>query len=214
LKFPFNRHEFYWNNARHLVFCDFETSGLIGITHSVISGSFRITDKELNVIEDLDFKMKPYTKNWDKGAEKIHGFKEHQAMLFEDPKECYTRIIDYFERNNIENDIFVCHALNTGTGLFDSHQMMAMTLFFSDHHEYHKRFTASITTMDYLKEGVRAGHFLPIINDKPDKNGKIRRRQIYGLGEWCSALGIPLDHHNAKSDMLACFEIYKRCHEL
>lgn len=176
-------------------FIDFETTGLDPLSEPLTLGML-LTNEDLDIISEHEIKFRP--TGWSEEAEKIHGISRTTALNFPDPKEGLAKIKEIVP----ENTTIICHSnpnmfLNNkylGSYYFD---VGVMKILFERHelyHEYFKHFVKSESTHAMARD-----YFKGIV-DRPRK---------LSLDSLCDYFGIELKHHNAMSDVWACYKLYK-----
>ena len=177
---------------------DFECNGVEYTSEPLTA--YTILERDGNIHHEQAFTF-TFRGKWNKEAASVHGLDEYVCRNNQDQTEDLINLI----RDNCSHNNVICHALYN-QGYYDSailHWLFFMH--FGSSFEYYKCFNGTISTIELLKEAVLKGSLSPI--KAINKAGK--SYHTYKLDKWCQFFGIDLDHHDAKSDTLACFEIYK-----
>ena len=191
------------------VFADFETSGLDYKYYDIISGCLIIT-RNGKEIDRITFYAKPNRPGWDKDSEKIHGISLATADGFpsaiDQATAIYKRLRAWLPPDNKYS--------------FWGHYIMRFDYnFFKDFLErnYNKSafeelfYQTPFSTIECLKYLVNNQLIKPVYEKAIIG---IDKRPTYKLSKWCKRLKIPLIHHDAESDCLACFDIYNKCQKI
>jgi len=169
--------------------CDLESSGLDFFRNEILSlsCSYVEDEKELGSIEVT---FRPESKFWDDGAEKVHGISKFAAARFDDRKESSKKFLDFIK--SFPRSPMVCHALKM-RGLFDAIFLEAHYELMDQRFELYKSFSRYESTLMMMKELHKNGVF---------------QLEKFSLDYLCNQFSIPLVHHDAKSDRLACQQLY------
>lgn len=168
---------------------DIESSGLYcPLRQDVLTLCLIALNEKLEEIDMFYTNSRPKSlKYWDKGSEKIHGFSIDEAMSFKPYNEARDEFMHYLLKHKGKNH-FVCHARPVrGKKLYD---YFWLEQYVGD--EYLYDFYSVIKP-----QHCRTTHV---------KNGPIKQQK---LSDWATYLGIPLNHHEVKSDTKACVDIFK-----
>lgn len=196
MKYPKNK-EF-----NQIVFLDFETNGKHPLDDPLTMYGV-ITDKSLNIIKEEHFKFRP-SGEWNPDSAKIHGISYSDAKSYPRQTVETRRLLEWLP----DRSVLACHALNLG-GYFDWGVMHGLFLKQDVSDQMYQKFVGTHSTVDYLREAVRQTLIPPIKTSIEMKNGKTQIRPSYKLNLWADRFDIELNHHDAKSDTYACYEIYK-----
>lgn len=201
--YPENERAYFEDKYETVFFLDLETTGLNPWQNEILTLSISACDiKTKTQINEFEIEMRPeFMNHWQDGAEKIHGISKDRALKFPPRSEGRDDLIEFLEfHKKATPQIFCCHALSfKGQGLFDWSFLYAEFFKAEKHFELFKYFHDIRSTINYAKEASSKG-LIGFENNKLDTIAK--------------HFNIPLDHHNAKSDRMACQEIYWRFHEL
>lgn len=169
---------------------DVETTGFDKIGCDVIHLAAVLIDKNLEIKAKFSEKIAPQSKKyWSMDAEKIHGFTFEQASLFRNPRDVCRDFLWWilpFKHSENRPLKFIYHA----NGYFD--YQFTEWLFRKQEMQYSfwKCFNSRecVSTIKMAKE---AGY------------------KENSLDMWAQRVGFKLNHHNAESDSLCCYEVYK-----
>lgn len=193
MKYPEEYSETTEKNFNKIFFVDLETTGLDAMRNEILTASISVCDYHtLDQIEEIELTFKPQNlKFWSQEAEAVHGISLQKALTFQDKIHSTNELIRFFKRNSSPfPQPLVSHALNLKGYFFDQNFLLqhfmrsSQELFF----EFRKMAGVSQSTINYAKA----------IGGFPN----------YKLSTLCAHFGIPLDHHNAKSDREACQKLY------
>jgi hypothetical protein len=188
------------------IFCDIETTGLVATESEVLTAAFIVADHEtLKPIEGRVFNFRPeFPGKWSKEAEAVHKISLETALGFPEKKAQALSMIQWLKSHG--HGSFICHAYKGNgsvfngkrqdKGYFDWNHLFLMAfdngLMGEWRNVFDERFIESTDTIGrVLKE-----------------RGKLKAVNMK-LNTLCEVFQIPLDHHNAKSDVEACFKLYK-----
>lgn len=178
------------------VFIDIETTGLTPWKYSPIAMAFIVCDEDLHVREEIVAYSRPMhdREMWNEDAAKIHGIDIDEAYRYPTSdivsKEIYAKIMSHGKYNN-----FICHAqpVKGAYSTFDYKHLFAWFWANDMRAEFYQMFGPAESTQSMQRKITL------------EKYGIESQR----LDVWAKKLNLDLDHHNAKSDALACREIYK-----
>jgi DNA polymerase-3 subunit epsilon len=173
---------------KRMIFGDIETTGLDPLRNEILTGSF-ISSNGQEKLKEIDLKFRPrFPKKWSIEAEAVHKISLDEAMTFPRHEESMDELMGFINGHSS----FVCHALP----LFGQHFDWAFI-------------KVAAFDMGYwynLQKSIR--------EDRVNSTITLAKKKItlpdYKLNTLCKHFGIELDHHNAKSDVNACFEIYRK----
>lgn len=180
-----------------IISCDLETTGLDLNGACWITGSFgKLDPKTLETVDELELKSRPY--HWDEEARRIHRIPHYKAMEFPERKETLDRLIDWLPKDR--RFAFLCHASDSQfdtkikqkvNAHFDFAMIKADFIFQERYYDFYKYFDHKkiISTVTIARE---------------------RKLESAKLDDLCRHFNINLDHHEAKSDRLACESILRR----
>ena len=174
---------------------DIETTGLDTFRNEILTLS--ISAVRIETLEELDsaeFSFKPeYKQFWSDEAEKIHGISWEESLAFPDKLTEWKKVLAFMMNYCSAPQIMVCHALWMGK-YFDSNfidcQLDLLGLLF----EKRKYVKGTISTISMAKDCVKMG---------------LISTNSFKLNVLCDIYGIGLNHHDAKSDRMACQELFK-----
>lgn len=176
-------------NNPFIMTCDCETTGFSEKMHDMISFSAKITDYSLDIKDEITVYARPKQDRWTIGAQKAHGFTLETALTFPDPRKTAIQLLHFLKPfKTDENDpiLFVSHDVNDFDFRFFKSFFVGQML----HESFEKVFS-----LDHKVSTVSMGRKTGIKGNK--------------LDVWAKRLKINLNHHEAKSDRDACFEIFK-----
>lgn len=194
----------YWMLSKELktaFFCDIETTGLKATESEVITAAWIVADYEtLQVKANKFFKFRPaFPQRWSSEAEAIHGISLAQALQFPDRKEAVADMVGWLlsHAGGGFPQAFICHAYKNGTRpLFDWEHLKLLAFDHGHQGDWGKTFHESlIESTDTFGRYAKENGKLPTENMK--------------LNTLADHFKIPLVHHDAKSDVIACYKIYK-----
>lgn len=175
------------------LFVDLETTGLDVNRHGIcqISG---IVEIDGNVVEEFDFSVKPYPLDEISAeAVAINGYSHEKAGIA--PSECYLKVIDIFSRyidrfNKLDKFVWVGQNPTFDYGFLDKFFKKNRNDYLYAYINYRK--IDLITISAFLAE-------CGVISIKSCK-----------LVDVAQAVGVPLQAHNALSDIRAVRDIYQK----
>lgn len=174
------------------LFVDFESNGSHSFVEPITLAC--ILEDKGKVADEKLFTFQVEGK-WDKTAESIHRISEDTARSYEDN---FSSLLDFLEKINCRVPLYF-HAIKAPF-YFDWGVMHGLFMLRDRSMDFYKYFTKPVSTIDLLRAKVKEGK-LPSI--------KHNNRDSYKLDLWCKHFKIELQHHNASSDVKACYEIYK-----
>lgn len=172
-------------------YLDVETTGFNYWTNSVISLAWIITDDDNQILDSFYQECAPDKgkKVWSVEAESIHGFKESEMRLKQEPFEMCRHLLSFLHKNGISDGVIRYHA----NANFDTRMLFAM-FFKAMEHNYYEIYK-------YLKPNEHV-NTIPLVKSKLNLPS-------YKLNEVASSLNIQLNHHNALSDTECLVKICK-----
>lgn len=194
MKYPYEYAEIISKQFEILFFVDLETTGLDAMRNEILTASLSVVDyNTLEEIDSIDLKFRPEVlQHWSKEAEAIHGISLPMALSFPEKAESTRKLLEFLSKHRKDGvQPMVCHALNFKGGYFDTNYLAQHFFRTKDDLLYFFRRVCGITesTIDYAKA---LGGF-----------------ENYKLGTLCKHYSISLDHHDARSDRMACQALYK-----
>jgi DNA polymerase III epsilon subunit-like protein len=176
------------------LFIDCESTGLNPGTDCPIVTSMILSTSNLQIIGKLTVRSRPVSvSSWGKEAELIHGITEKEADSFEHPEQSIRRIIEFVGNQRVK---FVCHAFPM-YGVLDLFDYQLLLYWFYEYN-FDAWFKKTFNDGDILSTIPKNHYWLRMLGLTDQK-----------LDTWARRLNIPLDHHNAESDVLACYKIFK-----
>jgi DNA polymerase III alpha subunit (gram-positive type) len=192
-------------------FCDIETTGLLATESEVITAAFIVADYDSLIVEGAKlFKFRPnFPQKWSKEAESVHKITLEEALTFPEKKSEMVKMIEWLQ--SFGTGAFICHAfkgngsvfngIRQDKGYFDWNHLFLSAFDNELHFEWRKIFNEQL-----IESTDTIGRLLK-------SQGKIKVENMK-LDTLCKAFDIPLNHHCAKSDVEACFKIYKHFRRL
>lgn len=180
-----------------IISCDLETTGLDVHGACWITGSFgKLHPETLETIDELELKSRPY--HWDEEARRIHRISKKTADNFPERPESLQKLIDWLPKDR--KFAFLCHASES------SFNDVTKT-------HIHAHFDFAMIKMDFAFQDKYFDFYKYFDEKKIISTVTIARAlkmQSAKLKNLADHFSIELDHHNAKSDRLACEEIFRR----
>ena len=163
---------------------DIETTGLSAGKHELLTAHIIKTDGR-EKLDEKTFYFKPnvFRPDYFK-AQKIHGISIEKAREFR-PKQ--QEILDCFLWISDET-IMVCHS-KKANHYFDYGFLLLECDFLDMRQDFYKKFKHVISTHTLVKDFT-----------------KLKKLDLASI---CKHYGISLNHHDAKSDCNACFDIFR-----
>jgi DNA polymerase III epsilon subunit-like protein len=178
--------------------CDLETTGLRPMLCDWITGSFAVLDsRSLEVIREINLESRP--EIWKEEAVAVHGISLSQAMKFPERKESLQRLIEFLPPPRSFD--FLCHARpENETGFFHFDFAFLKIDFFNQLSifEFRRHFNDQDVISTYS------------IAKKMIQDGLLPKDLSKGLSSLSEFFGIPLNHHDARSDRIAMEAILRR----
>ena len=185
------------NDIEAIISCDLETTGLDMHGACWITGSFgKLDPQTLETIDELELESRPY--HWDEEARRIHRISIHTANKFPKRRESLDRLIEFVPKNR--KFAFLCHASKSS---------------FNQETKIHVKahFDLAMIKMDFDFQG-RYFDFYKIFDENKIISTVTIARDLKlesaKLDNLCNSFNIKLDHHNCRSDRLACEELLRR----
>jgi len=182
--------KFRREHTKYYCFCDVETTGLCPIKNDTISIALIMSDLKHNILDKMYTTIQPV--NWNhitKEAEAVHGFSERQLRDFPHPfNECINilKFLAPFRQPYNSPLRFIYHARNP----FDWNFIDWL---------FRKQ------DMQYSLYKI----FDPLNLDSTIKMAKQAGHKKASLDYLANVYNIKLEHHNAESDTLACYQLHK-----
>lgn len=167
-----------------ITFCDFEATDKNPATAEILTGFFE-TWKGDEKIDELYVELRP--ERYIDASYKIHKISKEDAMNFPDKILGLRKIFSYLMKYP---GTFVCHANELVFGVHGYYDWQLLRGNCPDLHWFYKTFK------DYKIESTHT-------NAK-----KHLQLDNYSLDSVCRFFNIELDHHNCKSDAIACRKIW------
>lgn len=178
-------------------FVDIETTNLKPWSAEILTAYFIITDEELRVKDEREFRFKPIEKyQWSDEAADVHNISWSDAQLFPDKKESTDNLCSWLKYYG--NDFsFICHArpIATRLDLFDYQHLLAHFWLLDRRVDFYKIFDEKKVESTVLSSRKEA-----------EKRFGFRKQS---LDHWAKKLGFKLDHHNARSDCHGLLNVYR-----
>ncbi len=144
-------------------------------------------EKELDSIE---LKFRPESNYWQKEAEDAHGITKYTAARFTDKAESFDKLRGFMRR--FPGSLLICHALKM-SGYFDNSLLLALFDQYDRKHEFYRCVRQTQSTITWLR-------YLNTV-------GMVQLGE-FNLKYICNQWNIPLNHHDSKSDRIACQKIF------
>lgn len=194
------RRKFLEDKAKAFVFLDVESTGRDPFLHEILTIGAVITDLKGKVFSEYHIKSRPENLFvWDREAEeKIHGISIEEAMHFPTKSQAFAEFIEWLKANLsfFPPSFFVCHAKNTGMGLFDWVLLYNEMTRYGLHHKllnYVSPFLVR-STVNFAAEAKKNGFIEP---------ENLKLKTLTNLFKISNE-----DHHNALNDAIACKDLY------
>lgn len=169
---------------------DTETTGFSKLDHDLISLSIEVRDYNWDLKDDKTLYASPQTKTrWTPKAEEIHGFSYDEACSFDHPRKTAISLLQFikpFKTDDNKPLLFVSHDLNGFDFGFIEWMYRWQGLQYSVWKVFQDKF--KLSTINMARE------------QKYQKNK---------LNNWADRLDFKLNHHEVKSDRMACSKIFK-----
>lgn len=189
----------YFKEPEVLFVCDHETTGFDPWYNEIITSSIGSYDyKSLELLDEIELKFKPQNLKYYGGVE-VHGIPISEAINFPNKADSNREMLDFFIKYKSDHNAFLCHALERYNTYFDWAFLYVQMMKFDKEYLLRRKVNKLESTIDYFKEA--------------SKQGKVSLAN-YKLNTICDLYNVDLNHHDAKSDRVACFEIYKKARSL
>ena len=172
---------------------DIETTGTDYWRSEIIALSVGLYQNTGELVAEKDLYFKPVRiKFWSDEAEMVHGINKEVAMNLPDANKSWGEFFEFLD-SHIEKPIpFVCHAL--WFGHYFDRAFLECQMFLTNHHWLlRKYFSASVSTHTMAQKLKTHGYY------------NFEKLSLDYLSNWFK---IDLDHHDAKSDRIACAKLY------
>lgn len=172
----------------YYLFCDVETTGLDPVRNDIIACAFILTDTKYKILEKKASNVKPLNLGfWSEDAERIHGITSSIAMTYQHPFDVCIEMLRFLAPYRSDSPIrFIYHA----NGPFDWH--FIKWLFMKQELEYSLYKVLNWKNLDSTMRMARQ-----------------KKHKKVSLDALAKQFGVPLDHHNAESDVNACMKIHQ-----
>lgn len=178
---------------------DFETTGFDPWKNEAITMGVVTCTDDLEIVNLEEYKFRPQCiHTWSSEAEDIHGISWKAAQKFPLAQDSLKQFFSKVEPGSS----FVCHALpfRSKIDLIDYQFLLAMCFELGFREDFYKAFPEEKVYSTIWRARTRAHHTFGIENQK--------------LDTWAKKLGKDLKHHDAKSDSLMCYYVYKHQMEI
>lgn len=176
-----------------MLIADLETTGVNVFDAEIITGHFlSVNPLTYEIVGEFELKCNPF--KWSYEAQEIHGITKEQAATYSKFSEVYTQLIDWISCQDATE--FWCH----------SRVKMYSKLTFFDYAVLRLRMMEMGDAPYFEIERLRpfSSHSLAGVM------GADFGFEKFSLDYLCEALKIKLNHHDAKSDTYACYELIKK----
>jgi DNA polymerase III epsilon subunit-like protein len=171
---------------------DFESTGINTLEAEIIEGYFIAFDESFVIKSEFHLKCNP--KTWSEAASRIHGISKETAATYPPFEHVYQDVLAWLRDNDIKE--LWCHTKvdSFGKVVYFDYALLRMNMFNMSNEAY----------FEICKIKPFSTHSLAKVL-APQYNF-----QGFSLDLICKDLGIKLDHHQARSDAFACYEIIKQ----
>lgn len=174
----------------HVAIFDTETTGFSKLNNDLISLSCEVRDFNWDLKDETTLYSAPMAKKrWSQKAEKVHGFSYGEACSFDHPRKTAINLLHFlkpFKHPGNHPILFVSHDLNG----FDWGFMEWLYRWQDLQYSFWKVFNEGYK-LSTIKMAREQGH------------------QGNKLNEWADRLDFELNHHEVKSDRVACAKVFK-----
>jgi DNA polymerase III epsilon subunit-like protein len=178
----------------HIAVIDTETTGFTPLNNDIICLSCEIRDLDWSLKGEFTGYYSPQTKKrWSPHAEKVHGFSYEEACSFDHPRVTDIKFLNFLKEFKTDDNkpiLFVAHDKNGFDFKFTEWSFRWHDLQYSFFKVFNQEYRVST-----VKMGEIAGY---------PKNK---------LNIWAERIGFDLDHHEVKSDRIACSKVFKHLME-
>lgn len=209
MKYPADYPEILSDKFKTLFFVDIETTGTDYWRNEILTWSMSAVDYySLEQIDEIELTFKPHNlKFWSRDSEKIHKIPLSKALYFEDKMTSSLKALEFIEKYSFNSpQVLVCHAFDKyrNGDLFDANMIKWHMEKLGLRFRYQKSIRFTQSTATFFLEAKKQGYHVSdkLFSQEDEEKG-------VALKVLCKKYGIALDHHNAKSDRQACYELYK-----
>lgn len=175
-----------------LNFVDVETTALDNFRGDIISFSSIVVDDNLKMLDKLNINGRLEDNSlWEEEAYNVHGISLQEAKSFQPQVDMLNQISSFYAKFTKYPITWVDH-----TRKMFGHVSFDFGHTFSSYDRY-------LDIFKFRKFAVRSKHESTV--HMAMKRG-IKDRKLDSL---CKKYNIKLNHHNAESDVLACYKLYK-----
>ncbi len=179
---------------------DFETTGF-GPLDEIITGCFITVDRDMNILDELEIKLKP--TRWSKEAEAVHKIPERFAKSFPDRIIGLRTIASYLKKH--QDSVFVCHANHTNVQKDKNGKVFSNTTGYFD-------WTMLRCNFHCLSDNAywyfnKLDHHINVVSTHTIAKNKIALER-YRLNDLASYFGFNFEHHDAKQDATVTMKIF------
>lgn len=175
-----------------MIVFDLETTGTNVFDAEIITGFFIHADDSFNIKSTYEIKCNP--SKWSDEAEAIHGITKQEASKYKKFSQVYEGLIDWIDACGSTQMWMHCNSKMFGKLAFFDHAVLRTSMMDVGDVPYFKISNISpFSTHSLCKILKNSFNF-----------------DSFSLDSICKQLNIKLDHHEAKSDALACLEIIKQ----
>jgi len=175
-----------------IIVLDLETTGVNVFDAEIITGFFIHADESFNIKSTHEIKCNPL--KWSDDAEKVHGITRQEASTFKKFSDVYQGLIDWIDSCQPKQMWMHCNSTMFGRLAYFDHAVLRMNMMNMGDVPYFKISNITPFSTHSLCKIVQ-GSF---------------NFESFRLDSICKELGVQLNHHDAKSDAMACLEIIKQ----
>lgn len=191
-----------------LLFIDIEGTSVNPHYAEILTISASRKSQDLELIDEIELCLKPDT--WGihaDEAQEIHGISKRRAMRFPNKLKGLNQLMDWISIGST----MVCHASpNTEFGFqhYDRAILFMACIYENMEHEFLRKIRNVESTLTIAKRLDKEGIIdIPKIT-KVNVNGVSRTFKSFSLDNLCNYYNIKLNHHEARSDRIACEQLY------
>ena len=176
----------------NIVVCDLETTSANVFDAEIIHGSFFALNQDLEIVSEFELRANPF--RYSEEAYAVHGISREECANYKRFSMVYRDLINWFKLNHISE--FWCHANASMYGKLTYYDfaVLRINLLNMGQEAYYEIAGLKVFSTHTLCRLYQSHYNFSGLS----------------LNEVCSTLKIPLMHHNARSDAMACVEIMKR----